>query len=233
MNKDNNAAFKLQQAKLKPMIDEMLTMQNALQRHVYKTKRNMIFTNFKDLKGEEYTKALRDNVYFFVEELHEMGREVPYMKPWKTYLQADMATNYLEWFKKAQVELIDAFHFLLNIYLLSDLKCEVYIDYSSCRKANVLTLTKEEVQQIANDIKAATVSAYESISYAQNVLTELRLGTNKKIHASLDGEVQDALDITLSYILSMGLTLGLDFTDVYNTYIAKNKVNFERQNNGY
>ena len=60
------------------------------------------------------TALIKDNVYFVTEELHEMARELPYVKDWKDYsglTDVDIA-NRIELAKK---EFADVFTFLMNI----------------------------------------------------------------------------------------------------------------------
>lgn len=79
---------------------------------------------------EERTAFIKEMSLHLVDEVHEMLRELPYLKPWKTYEEDTeaFATQNIA----ARVEFIDALHFMMNIGLAlgfddADLMCDLYV----------------------------------------------------------------------------------------------------------
>ena len=97
---------------------------------------NRLGNNIKEMTEQQKTAYVKNNVFFVTEELHEMTRELPYVKEWKDYSQLsgeDIARRK----ELAQEEFIDVFTFLMNIALTLELTAdEIYDLYFQKNKVN-------------------------------------------------------------------------------------------------
>lgn len=97
---------------------------------------NRLGNNIKKMTEQQKTAYVKNNVFFVTEELHEMTRELPYVKEWKDYSQLsgeDIARRK----ELAQEEFIDVFTFLMNIALTLELTAdEIYDLYFQKNKVN-------------------------------------------------------------------------------------------------
>ena len=97
---------------------------------------NRLGNNIKKMTEQQKTAYVKNNVFFVTEELHEMTRELPYVKEWKDYSQLsgeDIARRK----ELAQEEFIDVFTFLMNIALTLELTADkIYDLYFQKNKVN-------------------------------------------------------------------------------------------------
>lgn len=97
---------------------------------------NRLGNNIKEMTEQQKTAYVKNNVFFVTEELHEMTRELPYVKEWKDYSQLsgeDIARRK----ELAQEEFIDVFTFLMNVALTLELTAdEIYDLYFQKNKVN-------------------------------------------------------------------------------------------------
>lgn len=109
-------------------LQEVLNTQTQLQ--------NRLGNNIKKMTEQQLTAYVKNNVFFVTEELHEMTRELPYVKEWKDYSKLtdeDIARRK----ELAQEEFIDVFTFLMNIALSLELTAdEIYDLYFQKNKVN-------------------------------------------------------------------------------------------------
>ena len=109
-------------------LQEVLNTQTQLQ--------NRLGNNIKEMTEQQLTAYVKNNVFFVTEELHEMTRELPYVKEWKDYSKLtseDIARRK----ELAQEEFIDVFTFLMNIALSLELTAdEIYDLYFQKNKVN-------------------------------------------------------------------------------------------------
>ena len=106
-------------------LEMMLELQRTLQHRLFATK---IGLDFDRLDNEQRVAFIKDNIHFIVEELHEMSRELPFVKHWKTYEVTEDMWN--EALAKARKEYTDAMHFFLNVGLLLGLDAGgIYTEY--------------------------------------------------------------------------------------------------------
>ena len=97
---------------------------------------NRLGNNIKKMTEQQKTAYVKNNVFFVTEELHEMTRELPYVKEWKDYsqLSGEVIARRKE---LAQEEFIDVFTFLMNIALTLELTAdEIYDLYFQKNKVN-------------------------------------------------------------------------------------------------
>lgn len=80
---------------------------------------------------------MRNHFVFCVQELNEALYEVPYFKPWKDYSgMSDLA--HIVQMRKVQEELVDAFHFFVNLCLASGMSSQDLLDgYFEKNKENI------------------------------------------------------------------------------------------------
>lgn len=106
---ENNKDCKCNEDKLMQIFE----LQQKLQERLFSEK---FGKDFNKLDPKEIAEHIKDNVYFVTEELHEMTRELPYVKNWKTYKMTPVMLH--DSVTKARAELIDALHFFINCALL-------------------------------------------------------------------------------------------------------------------
>ncbi len=93
-----------------------------------KQLQNRLGKDISTMGQAEKTALIKDNVYFVTEELHEMARELPYVKDWKDYsgLSDEDIANRVE---RARKEFIDVFIFLMNIGIALNMSAEDIENY--------------------------------------------------------------------------------------------------------
>lgn len=69
--------------------------------------------DFEAMSDKDKVQYIKEYSLHLTDEIHEMLRELPYLKPWKNYDKFDAVRG----FQKARAEIVDAVHFLLNILL--------------------------------------------------------------------------------------------------------------------
>lgn len=106
-------------------LDEMFQKQKELQER--------LGFNFENMNEVERTGYMKENIWYVITELDEAFREMPYGKPWKLYTNFDRDLHQ----KNLKEELIDAFHFFINILIAAGLSTdEVYEIYCYKNKIN-------------------------------------------------------------------------------------------------
>ena len=112
-------------------------MQEKLQQvlDTQKQLQERLGTSF-DMTTEERAKFFKEQAYFVTDELHELGKELPHLKGWKSYDQLTDA-DLQQRFANAREEFIDVFTFLMNIALALDIDAEaMYKLYFDKNKVN-------------------------------------------------------------------------------------------------
>jgi dimeric dUTPase (all-alpha-NTP-PPase superfamily) len=108
------------------MLNKMLTKQKEFQDR-------LDTLNFKS--PQDRTRFIREHAQYVDAELHELLRELPCFKPWKSYTWT--ATELVEHENNAKEEFIDALHFMLNIALALGMSAEdIYNEYMRKNKIN-------------------------------------------------------------------------------------------------
>ena len=88
-----------------------------------------------DLK--ERAAFIRDHFTHCVQELGEMLQEVPFYKNWKDYSKMT-DVELMEAFDKTQKELIDAWHFFMNLMLATGMNSDIFFGlYCDKNKENI------------------------------------------------------------------------------------------------
>ncbi|MED4262028.1 hypothetical protein [Priestia aryabhattai] len=72
---------------------------------------------FEEMSLKEQAAYLKEHGYFLMEEVMEMFREMPYHKSWKDYSGWD-EVDLMQQHQLMKEEAIDAFHFMINIFLV-------------------------------------------------------------------------------------------------------------------
>lgn len=90
-------------------MNEMLGLQAKLQ--------EFLGTDFDDMDMEERAQFARDHYVYLVQELNEALYELPYFKKWKDY-DGMTVEEMAEALKRYKGELVDAFHFFMNLMLV-------------------------------------------------------------------------------------------------------------------
>ena len=91
---------------------------------------------FLDMPVEERVAFIKEHSIHLNQEINEMLYELPYFKPWKDYgsLTESQKNDMLE---KARMELIDAWHFFMNMSLALGMTPEqFYMMYAAKNKEN-------------------------------------------------------------------------------------------------
>jgi len=78
--------------------------------------------NFKisSMNDKERTEYIKNNIWYLISELDEVFRELPYGKAWKNYDNFDKKVH----LENAKVELIDCWHFFMNIMMALNVDAE-------------------------------------------------------------------------------------------------------------
>lgn len=79
---------------------------------------------FSEMNDKERTNFIKEHTLWTVDELHEMIHELPWVKPWSQKYENWDKEKINEQWTLSQEELIDAWHFLLNITLALGLNSE-------------------------------------------------------------------------------------------------------------
>lgn len=104
-------------------LQQMINKQQALQER--------LGYDIQKMGQEERTAFIKEMALHMTDELHELLRELPYLKPWKNYSEYNYE-KIAEQTEKAREEYVDMIHFALNIglalgfYEAEDM-CELYI----------------------------------------------------------------------------------------------------------
>lgn len=75
---------------------------------------NKMGYRFEEMTEEEIAKYIKDQSYWVTEELHEMTRELPFIKSWKDYTHLSPEEKF-DMSVRAKEEYIDLIHFIMNI----------------------------------------------------------------------------------------------------------------------
>lgn len=81
----------------------------------------------EDMTRAEIAGCFKNNAYFVTEELHEAGRELPYIKEWKDYSKLTSADRDAR-MDRAVEEMADAFTFFINLCMLLGISSEQLLD---------------------------------------------------------------------------------------------------------
>lgn len=87
-------------------LEEMMEVQEAFQKR--------LDPNFNKMSVEQRVAFIKEHSIHLNQEINEMLYELPYFKPWKDY-SGLMSNQVNDMFEKAQMELIDAWHFFMNM----------------------------------------------------------------------------------------------------------------------
>ena len=87
-------------------LEEMMEVQEAFQKR--------LDPNFSKMSVEQRVAFIKEHSIHLNQEVNEMLYELPYFKPWKDY-SGLMSNQVNDMFEKAQMELIDAWHFFMNM----------------------------------------------------------------------------------------------------------------------
>lgn len=90
------------------MLETMLKKQLEFQKR--------LGADFTDMSTEERTAFIKEHSIHLNQEINEMLYELPYFKPWKDYSGMSEEAIAVA-FAKARMELVDAYHFFMNIML--------------------------------------------------------------------------------------------------------------------
>ncbi len=110
-------------------LEYMFKLQKAFQ--------DRVDQRYKSTDLKERAAFLRDHFVFCNQEMQEMLYELPYFKPWKDY--SKMTDEEIEEaYNKAKEEIIDAWHFFINIMLgLGMTAEELFTRYLNKHKENI------------------------------------------------------------------------------------------------
>jgi len=108
--------------------------------HMFKLQKvfqDRVDQRYKSTDLKERAAFLRDHFVFCNQEMQEMLYELPYFKPWKDYNK--MTDEEIEEaYEKAKEEIIDAWHFFINIMLgLGMTAEELFTRYLDKHKENI------------------------------------------------------------------------------------------------
>lgn len=109
-------------------LENMMELQDKFQKR--------LGVDFTALNAVERAASMRDNFVYLDQELQEALYEMPFFKHWKDY--SGMSDEEVEkaW-AKVKMELIDAFHFFMNMLLCAGMSAEeVYKTYVAKNKEN-------------------------------------------------------------------------------------------------
>jgi len=105
-------------------MEEALELQSRLQAETYGKP-------LEELTGEEFKDAMRTHTLALLDEVHEVLRETSW-KPWKRGDGTDFNA------KAAREEMVDAFHFFMNVMLLLGIDWDdLLLGYEEKRAENV------------------------------------------------------------------------------------------------
>lgn len=113
---------------MKDKLQEMLDAQKKLQEH--------LGTDFNALDAPETAQYMRNHTLYLEQELQEALYEMPYFKLWKNY-STMTDTEMLAAWDKVKMELVDAWHFFMNLLLCADINAtDLYEMYMAKNKEN-------------------------------------------------------------------------------------------------
>lgn len=94
--------------------------------------------DFNNMSDKERTTFIKEHTLWVCDELHEMIHELPWVKPWsQKYKDWDKEKLDTQWIL-SQEELIDAWHFLINITIALGLSSDdVFKMYKEKNKINI------------------------------------------------------------------------------------------------
>jgi len=84
------------------------------------------YPDFYQYTFEERTAFIKEHSLHLNQEINEMLYELPYFKPWKDYAGMDTEAKQVA-FAAARKEMIDAWHFFMNIMLALGFSAEEFI----------------------------------------------------------------------------------------------------------
>lgn len=109
-------------------LESMMDMQKHLQKR--------LGADFSKMSVQERVAFIKEHSIHLNQEINEMLYELPYFKPWKNYSNLTAAQEQ-EMLEKARMELIDAWHFFMNMSLaLSMTPEQFYMMYTAKNKEN-------------------------------------------------------------------------------------------------
>lgn len=101
-----------------------------------KTFQERLGTDFENMTAKERVAFIKEHSIHLNQEVNEMLYELPYFKPWKDY-SGVTAEDEAAAFAKAKVELIDAWHFFMNLALGLGMDAEEFYNiYAAKNKEN-------------------------------------------------------------------------------------------------
>lgn len=110
------------------MLNTMMEMQKSLQ--------EKLGTNFAELTDDERAQFMRNHRGYLEDEIAEALYEMPNYKLWKDYSNMGPEAKDVAW-QKVRMELIDAFHFFMNLLLCAGMTAdEVFYMYKMKNKEN-------------------------------------------------------------------------------------------------
>ena len=83
-------------------------------------------TDFEKIDDAERADFMRNHYVFLDQELQEALREVPYFKQWKDYSHMTATEKEAAW-ARVRMELVDAWHFMMNLMLMSGMTPEALV----------------------------------------------------------------------------------------------------------
>lgn len=90
-------------------LDKMLENQKQLQE-------NTMGYSFKDMTPQDKARYIKDMILWTTDELHEALHELPYAKDWSKKYEKEDYNHEKQW-KLFKEEMIDAWHFFMNIMI--------------------------------------------------------------------------------------------------------------------
>lgn len=109
-------------------LESMMDMQRDLQKR--------LGADFDNMTVKERVAFIKEHSIHLNQEVNEMLYELPYFKPWKDYSSLTTGQEQ-EMLEKARMELIDAWHFFMNMTLaLGITPVQFYVMYAAKNKEN-------------------------------------------------------------------------------------------------
>lgn len=154
-------------------LQEMLEMQRGLQKR--------LGTDFSTLSDKERAQFMRDHFVYLDQELQEALYEVPYFKAWKDYSSMSADEKQRAW-EKVKMELVDAWHFFMNLLLCAGFTPETFFDmYKAKNKENY----RRQDAGYTSDVSYREQTVEEVMQGSGEVNTPVHLPMCK---VSMDGE---------------------------------------------
>lgn len=192
------------------MLDVMMTKQKELQ--------SRLGTNFADLSDEERAQFMRNHRGYLEDELAEALYEMPNYKLWKSYDSMSPEAREVAW-QKVRMELIDAFHFFMNMLLCAGMDAkEVFQMYLAKNQENharqdrgytsEVSYRDQPVEDVMTPEDTCTVISKGEVCGSSNFVTFLN---------TLDGNTHMFYNTDA---LSMGVAAGmarLEFESILDT----------------